>query len=52
MSSEVLALLGSIERSQALADAIGHIAGSEELNKTRFREGLLEEELGGLRCIG
>ena len=28
MSSEVLGLLGSIRRSQSLADAIGHIAGS------------------------
>ena len=52
MSSEVLVLLGSIGRSQALADAIGHIEGSDNLDKTRFQEGLLEYELGGLRCIG
>ena len=45
-------LLGSIGRSQALADAIRGIAGSKELDKTRFRETLLEQELGGLRCIG
>ena len=42
MSSEVLVLLESIGRSQALADAIGHIAGSRELEKTRFQEALLE----------
>ena len=42
MSSEVLVLLGSIGRSQASADAIGHIAGSGEPNKTWFREALLE----------
>ena len=42
MSSEVLVLLGSIGRSQALADAIEQIAGSEKLDKTRFREALLE----------
>ena len=40
--SEVLVLLGSIGRSQALADAIGCIAGFEELDKTQFREALLE----------
>ena len=34
--SEVLVLLGSIGRSQALADAIGRIVGSGELDKTRF----------------
>ena len=45
-------LLGSIGRSQALADAIGHIVRSRELDKTRFREALLEQELGGFRCIG
>ena len=45
-------LLGSIGRSQVLADAIGRITGSGELDKTRFREALLEYELGGLRCIG
>ena len=32
----------SIGRSQALADAIGRITGSGELDKTRFREALLE----------
>ena len=42
VSSEVLVLLGSIERSQALVDAIGRIAGSEKLDKTRFWETLLE----------
>ena len=42
MSSEVLILLGSIGRGQALADAIGRIAESGELDKTRFREALLE----------
>jgi len=35
-------LLGSIGSSQVLADAIGRIAGSGELDKTRFREALLE----------
>jgi len=35
-----------------LADAIGRITGSRELDKTWFREALLEYELGGLRCIG
>ena len=45
-------LLRSIESSQALADAIGCIAGSRELDKTRFQEALLEYELGGLRYIG
>ena len=40
--SEVLVLLGSIGRSQALADAIGRIAGSKDLDKTRFRKALLE----------
>ena len=42
VSSEVLVLLGSIGRSQALADAIGRIAGSGKLDKTWFREALLE----------
>ena len=42
VSSEVLMLLGSIGRSQALADVIGRIAVSKELDKTRFREALLE----------
>ena len=42
MSSEVLVLLGSIGRGQALAEAIGRIAGSGELDKTQFREVLLE----------
>ena len=42
MSSEDLVLLGSIGRSQALANAIGHIPGSGELDKTRFQEVLLE----------
>ena len=42
VSSEVLVLLGSIGISQALADAIGRIMGSGELDKTRFREALLE----------
>ena len=42
MSSEVLVLLGSIGRSQALANAIRHIAGFRELDKTWFREALLE----------
>ena len=51
MSSEVLVLLGNIERRQTLVDAIGRIAGLEELDKTRFREVLLEYELGRLRCI-
>ena len=36
VSSEVLVLLGNIGRSQALADAIRHIAGSRELDKTRL----------------
>ena len=45
-------VLGIIGRSQALADAIGRIVGFGELDKTRFREALLEQELGGLRCIG
>ena len=45
-------LLGSIGRSQALADAIRHIAGFGELDKTWFREALLEQKLGGFRCIG
>ena len=40
--SEVLVLLGSIGRSQALVDAIGCIAESGELDKTWFREALLE----------
>ena len=51
MFSEVLVLLGSIRRSQALADAIERIAGSVKLDTTRFREALLELELGRLRCI-
>ena len=51
VSSEVLVLLGSIERSQTLVDAIGRIAALGELDKTRFREVLLEYELGRLRCI-
>ena len=42
MSSEILVLLGSIEKSQALADAIGRIARFGKLDKTRFREVLLE----------
>ena len=42
MSSEVLVLLGSIERSQVLADAIGCIVVFGELNKTQFQEALLE----------
>ena len=42
VSSEVLVLLGSIERSQALADAMRNIAGSGELNKIRLWETLLE----------
>ena len=33
-------------------DAIGRVAGSEKLDKTRFREVLLELELGVLRYIG
>ena len=44
-------LLRSIGRSQALADAIVRIVGSEELDKTRFRGALLKQELGGLRYI-
>jgi len=40
--SEVLVLLGSIGRSRALADAIGRIAESRKLDKTQFREALLE----------
>ena len=52
MSSEDLVLLGSIGRSQALADAIGCIVGSEELDKTWFQEALLEKELGELRYNG
>ena len=35
-------LLESIGRSQALADAIGRIAGFGEVDKIRFREVLLE----------
>ena len=35
-------LLRSIGRSQALADAIVRIVGSEELDKTRFRGALLK----------
>ena len=42
MSSEDLVLLESIGRSQALVDAIGRIVGSGELDKTWFREALLE----------
>ena len=42
VSSEDLVLLGSIGRSQALADAIGCIAGFRELDKTQFQEALLE----------
>ena len=42
VSSEDLVLLGSIGRSQALADAIRHIARSKELDKTKFKEALLE----------
>ena len=42
-------LLGSIGRSHALADVIGRIAGFGELDKTRFRETLLEKEFGELR---
>jgi len=42
VSSEDLVLLGSIGRSQDLADAIGWIAGSGELDKTWFQEALLE----------
>ena len=45
-------LLGSIGRSQALVDAIGRIVRFGELDKTWFREALLEQELHGLRCIG
>ena len=45
-------LLGSIGRSQALADAIGRIVGSGELDKTRFREALLERSLEGLGALG
>ena len=41
-SSEVLVLLGSIGRSQALADAIGCIARFGELDKIWFREPLFE----------
>ena len=52
MSSEDLVLLGSIGRSQVLADAIGWFAGSGELDNTWFRKALLELELGGLRYIG
>ena len=42
VSSEVLVLLESIERSQVLANAIGRIAGSEKLDKTWFWETLLK----------
>ena len=52
MSSEVLVLLGSIGRSQALADAIGRIVGSGELDKTRFREVLLSWSLEDLGASG
>ena len=41
-------LLGSIGRSQALADAIRRIARFGELDKIRFREVLLE----GLGIVG
>ena len=44
-------LLGSNGRTQALVDAIRHITRSEKLDKTQFREALLEYEFGGLRCI-
>ena len=44
-------LLESIGRSQALTDAIRRIVRSEEQDKTRFREALLEQELEGLKCI-
>jgi len=52
MSSEVLVLLGSIGRSQTLVDAIGRIAEFGKLDKTWFREALMDLELGGLRYIG
>ena len=52
MSSGVLVLLGSIGRSQALADAIRRIARSGELDKTRFREALLNRSLEGLDALG
>ena len=42
VSNDVLVLLGSIGRSQVLADTIKRIAGSRELDKTRFWEALLE----------
>ena len=42
MSSKISVLLGSIGRSQALVDVIGRITGSRKLDKTRFREVLLE----------
>ena len=45
-------LLGSIGRSQALADAIGCIVGSGELDKTQFREVLLSCSLEGLGASG
>ena len=52
VSSEDLVVLGSIGRSQALADAIRCIARSKELDKTKFKEALLEYELGELRYSG
>ena len=51
MFSEVLVLLRSIERSQALVDVIGRIMGSKELDKTWFQEAFLEYEIEGFRCI-
>ena len=50
--SEVLGLLGSIGRSQALANAIGRIAGSRELDKTRFQKACWSRSLEGLGVSG
>ena len=52
MFSEILVLLGSIGRSQALADVIGRIAGFGELDKTWFQEALLNRSLEDLGASG
>ena len=45
-------LLGSIGRSQALADAIGRIVGFGELDKTQFWKPCWSRILEGLGALG
>ena len=52
MSSEISVLLGSIGRSQALANAIGRIAGFRELDKHGSEKPCWSRSLEGSSVLG